>query len=100
MIAWLTVGNKKLGGRIEAWKRTVAIIGEDVYAPAILGGDEAAVARVATMEGVRMLRNDNHAYLPTWWLASHYPGTADLSRMLESRAKPMLAAMLAQRRDA
>jgi hypothetical protein len=73
---------------VPEWVRS-ACLNDDgrVFAPAIVAGDEMRVLLCAAFDGVSLILDDGHAYLPTDWLAREYPEVADVCARIESRLR-------------
>lgn len=66
------------------WQRSACVdIEGDIYAPAGLFGDEARAHLCAMWDGVSCVFREDHVYLPTYWLAKHYPDDSDLVAIIE-----------------
>jgi hypothetical protein len=74
------------------WARSAALDGDGtVFAPAAIAGTEEAVLLSATWDGVTILMDCGHPYLPTGWLAGEYPEIADICTKIETRVRAHFA---------
>lgn len=59
-----------------------------VYLPAaVVGSNEMVVFFCASHDGVGMIRDGGHLYVPTDWMAKEYPDTAEVCRLVEERVR-------------
>jgi hypothetical protein len=76
------------GATVPEWVRSACLADDGrVFAPAIVAGDEMRVLLCAAHDGVSLILDDGHAYLPTDWLAREYPEVADVCARIESRLR-------------
>lgn len=82
---WYLVGNPP-GHDLPQWQRSACMDSEGViYAPAGIFGDEARANLCAIWDGVACVFYEDHVYLPTCWLAKHYPDDSDVITAIEIR---------------
>ena len=73
------------------WKRSVAVDEAGViYAPGAIVGEQQALF-CAAYDGVRVILDKGHAYLPLDWLMREFPKIAELGRKIERRVKEHFA---------
>ncbi len=88
-VKWMaTLGSDPTVRRIPEWIRSAALADDGrVYMPAAACGNETQALLAAGFDGVDMLMDDNHLYLPTDWMAREYPNLADLCAKIERTVK-------------
>jgi hypothetical protein len=60
------------------WKRRACLIGDEVYVPATAAGDaEGRVVLRAASDGVGLVVDEGHAYIPAGWAKERFPAEAD-----------------------
>ena len=77
--------------RLPEWIRSVAIGGDGaIFAAAEPAGNEQYIVLCASRDGVPVVINTEHAYVPVKWMAREYPETARLVSSLEARLPSMV----------
>lgn len=82
-----TVENPE-GKRLPAWART-AFVDDDgvIFAPAAIAGNERAVLLCAMQDGVPLMSDKGHTYVPTSWIAQEYPSQLGTCLSIERRIR-------------
>ena len=86
-LEWVFVPN--MSQKYPLWLRSAALgVDGKVYVPAALGDeDEPNVLMSFMHEGRSGAFRDGHFYVPSDWLASNYPETAELCSKIEQKTK-------------
>jgi hypothetical protein len=81
-LIWLCVPGQK-----PRWLLSAALDPETltVFMPAAAAANETAVTLSASFDGIPLVSDEGHVYLPTKWLAQEYPEIADLCQKIEKR---------------
>jgi hypothetical protein len=83
-----------VSGEGAEWARSAALSadGTTVFVPAVLcNGSETTGFLCASADGVDMLSDGDHIYLPATWVAKEFPKYADAVRLIERRTKEHFA---------
>lgn len=60
--------------KIPMWSRYIYVTDDgDIFAPAILAGNEHSVVMCALFDGTKMVRDNGHVYLPLAWMEKEFP---------------------------
>lgn len=62
-----------------------------VYVPAAILGAEDAVAMMVMFDGVGLIREHGHLYVPADWMAAENPGTVEVCRVISERTRACVA---------
>jgi hypothetical protein len=83
-IEFFTVGGNSK--KAPEWQRTAGIDNNnDVYAPAIICGDESMVMMSATFDGEPIATYDDHVFLRIKWMRQNNPLDLELLNKIERR---------------
>jgi len=81
---WITVDNQPGEKQLPKWRRSAAMDSKgQIYAPAILCGNENAVFLCANFDGESCLENKGHAYFRLEWMKREYPHELPLFEAIE-----------------
>lgn len=77
-----TVGGDS-DNNLPAWVRTVIVTGGELFVPAAIGGDEAAIALSASVEGEPTIAMRGHAFVRLPWLVQECSSRLELVELLD-----------------
>jgi hypothetical protein len=86
-LTWYTAPRDVGLPKVPAWIRSAAIddAGTVFLPAAVTDRAEASVMLCAAYDGVPLISDRGHAFLPAWWLAREYPDAADTVQYIERR---------------
>ena len=73
--------------RLPKWLRSACKVGDDIYVPARVVGDETRVMLCAMFDGVDLIQSHGHAYVPASWARQEFPANADLVETIERKVR-------------
>ena len=89
-LRWCEVADR--GQKVPAWARRGALAADDrVFVPAAIAGSEMDVILSAGYDGVTIVRDGNHPYVPADWLRREYPKAAALAINIERAVREHFA---------
>ncbi len=76
------------GKKVPAWARRAALAPDGtVFVPAVIAGSEMDAVLSAGYDGVTIVKNGDHAYVPAGWLRQEYPIAESLSFKIERHVR-------------
>jgi hypothetical protein len=89
-LQWCEVGAKGRG--VPAWARRAALAADGtVFIPAAVAGSEMDAVLSAGYDGVTIVQDRGHAYLPAEWIRQEYPKAANLTMKIERSVREFFA---------
>ena len=89
-LRWCEVGAK--GRKVPAWARRAALAADGtVFIPAAVAGSEMDAVLSAGCDGVTIIQDGGHAYVPAEWIRQEYPTAANLSLKIERTVREFFA---------
>ena len=88
---WVTVepSDPSIASRPK-WELSACFWKGEVYVPAAIGGNETSVVLCAMHDGVSLVQNWKHAFVPASWAKREYPKEADVVELIERRVRQHL----------
>jgi hypothetical protein len=73
------------------WKKRACLLDGEVYVPATAAGEpENRVVLRAAFDGVGLVVDGGHAYIPATWAKREFPREADVISLIESQVRKCL----------
>jgi hypothetical protein len=89
-IQWCEVNDP--GNKVPAWMRRAALAPDGtIYVPAAIAGSETVVVLCASFDGIGVLQDSNHVYVPAKWLKEAYPQAIEVATAIERNTHEFFA---------
>lgn len=86
---WITANLPAGSPHVPEWVRSAAYdeATGTAYVPAAMLGNETEILLCVSYDGVSIIVNDDHPYVPSTWAAKEYPKHAETIAVIEARLK-------------
>ena len=88
VVTFWTADNDR--NELPLWARTVAVVSGDLYVPAAIAGNELSVTALSAWDDEPTIQHLDHAFVRSRWMASEFPRTIELLRLMERRVNEVV----------
>jgi hypothetical protein len=74
---WFVLNDNALR-RLPEWRRSACLVKGEVYLPATIAGIEGRVLHCAAFDGVGIIQDSGHIFVPASWMRQEYPDLAEV----------------------